>query len=148
MPDDRSDGDVRPNAPLARPFVPSLEPPQGSGGGSTGSRPVLRPYLLTSGRVRPSDESLQIETQVVATAPGQSALHGLTFEYRDIVGLCAEPQSIAEIAALLGLHLGVVRVLVGDLAAQNYLAVSAAPLEAAQDVEMLRRVLRGLQSLT
>lgn len=108
---------------------------------------TLRPYLLTSGRVRPIDESLEIEAQVVATPLGVAGLDRLAFEHRDIVRLCADPVSVAEVAARLGLHIGVARVLVGDLAALGYLGVLRPRAGLHRDVNTIERVIRGLESI-
>jgi hypothetical protein len=108
---------------------------------------TLRPYLLTSGRVRPIDESLEIEAQVATTTQGMASAHRLAFEHRDIVALCSEPMSLAEIAARLGLHIGVTRVLVGDLAALGYLAVLRPQAGLYRDADTIERVIRGLQSI-
>jgi hypothetical protein len=110
--------------------------------------PGLRPYLITSGRVRPRDQTLAIETQVVTTSEGMEALSGLSFEPRDILELCVEPLSIAEVAARLGLHLGVVRILVDDLAGHGYVALVPPVDGGTVDVELIRRVIRGLQAIT
>ena len=81
----------------------------------------VRPFVVTQGRTAPVDDRLRIETQVVATPT--AATNGLTFEYRRIVELCATPLSIAEIGAALAMSLGVVRVLVADLAAVGAVTV-------------------------
>ena len=60
---------------------------------------------------------------MVATADGLAALDRLSFEQHDIVAACRRPQSIAEIAARLRLHLNVVRVLAEDLRADGQLSV-------------------------
>src|SRR6185295_14447113 len=78
----------------------------------------VRPFLVTSGRTVGAGD-LPIEAQVVVTAVGRGARASLTFEYRDIVSLCDEPLALAEIAAKLSLHLGVIRVLIGDLRHQG-----------------------------
>lgn len=109
--------------------------------------PALRPFLLTSGRVR-ADASIAIETQVVSTELGHAAAGTLVFERRHIVDLCAEPQSVAEIAAALRLHLSVVRILVGDLAGEGHLAVYLPNAEASSDVDTLLRVIRGLRAIS
>ena len=106
----------------------------------------LRPFLLTAGRVAGAD-SIAIETQVVTTDRGQTAAGELGFESRDIVALCGDPLSVAEIAAQLCLHLGVVRVLVGDLSAQGHLSVYLPNADAPTDVDTLLRVIRGLRAI-
>ena len=107
----------------------------------------VRPYLLTAGRVRPIDETLAIEAQVMATAAGRAQWPRLAFEHRDIVALCGEPVAIAEVAARLGLHIGVARVLVGDLAALGYLTVQRPAAGLSRDVEIIERVIRGLEAI-
>ncbi|NJC67782.1 DUF742 domain-containing protein [Planosporangium flavigriseum] len=107
----------------------------------------VRPYLLTGGRVRPADASLEIEAQVQTTPAGHSDADRLMFEHRDIVVLCAQPISIAEVAARLGLHLGVARVLVSDLIEAGYLAVRRPDVGLPQNKKIIERVIRGLQAI-
>jgi hypothetical protein len=115
------------------------DPPVPDGG-------ALRPFLLTAGRVAGQD-SIAIETQVVTTELGRTAAGQLGFERRDIVSICADPLSVAEIAAQLSLHLGVVRVLVGDLSADGHLSVYLPNADASTDVDTLLRVIRGLRAI-
>jgi hypothetical protein len=61
-----------------------------------------------------------------------------------IVELCRSPRSIAETAAVTGIPLGVARLLIGDLATAGALVVHRA---AGPDLDVLRRVLAGLQRL-
>ena len=107
----------------------------------------IRPYALTGGRTRAGTE-LAIETMVSTTSDGATAQGRLTLERARIVALCAAPQSLAEISAHLGLHLGVVRVLVGDLAQEGLLAVNRpSHVGDRPDLRLLERVLDGLQAL-
>ena len=113
---------------------------------------ALRPFLLTAGRVAggstgSSDPPLPLETQVVATAEGLAALDGLAFERQAIVAACRVPQSLAELAARLRLHLNVVRVIAGDLHSARQLAVYVPQANTAQDVSVLRRVIDGLRAV-
>ena len=85
------------------------------------TRPALtRPYVLTGGRTR-SAADLPLEAIVVDRASVLPV--GAAPELVAIVELCGTPHSIVEIAAILGLQLGVVRVLVGDLTAGAVLSV-------------------------
>lgn len=119
------------------------EPPDDDGGGVS----RLRPYVLTSGRAEPVDQTLEIEAQVQTTDLGTSAYGRLAFEYREIVDLCRTTMSVAEVAARLGLHIGVARVLVADLAAHGYLLVHRPRSAYSQDRDLIERVIRGLQSI-
>jgi hypothetical protein len=106
------------------------------------------PYLITGGRSRPVDDSLEIEAQVMATGAGQTDVQRLTFENRDIVVLCAQPLAVAEVAARLGLHLGVTRILVGDLVATGHLSVRRPERDTRSRAEIIERVIRGLGNIT
>lgn len=102
----------------------------------------VRPYLITGGRSRPVD-TLRLETQVLATWAGRTSIDRLVYEHRDVVALCLRPLAVAEVAARLSLHLGVARVLVGDLVAMGYLTVSHVPPQQDQ-VRIIERIIDGL----
>ena len=117
--------------------------------GITGETPFrVRPYLLTGGRTRSSVE-LALEAQIRATPEGHAALANTGMELRQIISLCAEPQSVAEISAHLKIHLQVARVLVGDLINEGLIAVQTATEQSTErpDLLLLNRVLDGLQAL-
>jgi hypothetical protein len=118
-------------------------------GEALGRAPAIRPFLLTAGRVASAAQvpPIPLETQVVATAKGLAALRTLAFEHHDIVTECRLPQSLAEVAARLRLHLNVVRVLADDLRAGGQLAVHVPNARTAQDISVLRRVIDGLRAV-
>ncbi|MEU6341922.1 DUF742 domain-containing protein [Streptomyces sp. NPDC046977] len=124
--------------PLSRLDLPRLAADQ--------ERP-LRPFLLTGGRVVSALGAHNLESQIVSTREGLMACHALGFEHRDIVLLCAVPQSIAEVSAKLSLHLNVVRVLVGDLQQGGYLTVNALDHDASSSEDTLRRIIRALEAI-
>jgi uncharacterized protein DUF742 len=126
-----------PDEPVPIGDVPSAHPADHQPAVST-----LRPYLLTGGRVHAS-QHLQVETQIVTTETGTMVVDKLAYEQRDIVALCTRPLAVAEVAAHLGLHLGVARVLAGDLVELGYLAVQRTQ----HDVGILERVIRGLEGI-
>ena len=138
-----SDGDRDPH--LVRPYIDEAvdtTPP-----GVDQHTPGVRPYLLTGGRVRPVDATLEIEAQVLSTAVGRVNVDRLEHEHRDIVRVCERPLSIAELAARLRLHLGVARVLASDLIATGYLAVRRPDTGLHHDAQIIERVIRGLQAI-
>ncbi|MBV2354243.1 DUF742 domain-containing protein [Streptomyces sp. J2-1] len=110
---------------------------------------AVRPFLVTSGRVADggSGRALPVETQVVTTSGGLDALDGLSFERHDIVAACRLPQSLAELAARLRLHLNVVRVLAEDLREAGQLAVHVPDAAITHDASVLRRVIAGLRAI-
>jgi hypothetical protein len=147
------DEPVPPARPGVRPFLQSG--PQHSTGGytPTGEQPPveastnkLRPFVITSGRTDGGDPDIGMETQV-------TMVHGappsrLSPETRAIVALCEEsPISVAEISARLRLHLGVTRILVGDLRAAGQLDVHVLENDT-PDPDTIMRVIRGLRSIS
>lgn len=121
--------------------APGLDP--------VGPAPAVRPFLVTAGRVAGtrSGPPIPVETQVVATAEGLDLLDRLSFEQHDIVAACRQPQSIAELAARLRLHLNVVRVLAEDLRSEGRLSVYVPNPGITQDASVLRRVIDGLRAI-
>jgi len=135
---------------LIRPFLATgtgADQDGAADGASTAVRGALRPFLLTAGRVAGQDSTIAIETQVVTTDHGRDCAAELGYERRDIVALCGNPLSVAEIAAQLSLHLAVVRVLVGDLSAAGHLSVYLPNTDASTDIDTLLRVIRGLRAI-
>jgi len=110
----------------------------------TSDASLLRPYQLTGGRTVPVDPTLAIEAQVVAVGDAWT----LRFEHRDVVSAARAPVSVAELGALLRLHLQVVRVLVADLAAAGHLRVLRPQHSIAKDPAMIERVIRGLSAIS
>jgi hypothetical protein len=86
-----------------------------------------------------------METQVTASSTAVPA--GLPPEKRAIVTLCIEPLSVAEISARLKLHLGVTRILVGDLRAAGQLDVHVLENDF-PDPDTIMRVIRGLRAIS
>jgi hypothetical protein len=71
----------------------------------------------------------------------------LDHEEAAIVRLCETYQSVAEIAAHIGIPLGVARVLVSDLANAGHVRLHRPPATSERpDGQLLRRVLHGLRS--
>ncbi|MFE7839192.1 DUF742 domain-containing protein [Streptomyces sp. NPDC057474] len=115
----------------------------------------VRPYSLTGGRTR-FGHVLLVETFVaVLEAPAErrelpngSLNTKVMPEMRAIVELCRRMRTVAEIAALLKMPLGVVRVLLSDLADQGKIRVYGTGHGPGQpDRALLERVLSGLRRL-
>ena len=75
---------------------------------------LVRPFVITGGRTRHATVHLRVEALVVWT--GLQPPAGLQFEHAAILDACPEPISVAEVAARIGVPLGVAQILVGDLA--------------------------------
>ena len=113
---------------------------------SEGSSPFVRPYAVTGGRTE-SHARLALEALVSTTRRGREVMHTLVPEYEAVCRLCAELKSVAEIAALLGVPLGVAEVVVGDLAEYGLVDVEPTGEDSVPDIELLERVLSGLENL-
>ncbi|WP_216211770.1 DUF742 domain-containing protein [Amycolatopsis aidingensis] len=115
---------------------------------SEAARLRVRPYVLTHGRTR-SAKHLAMETLIATEPRGPWQDEWLSTESRAVGRLCAEPRSVAEVAALLALPLGVARVLLGDLAEAGLVQVHASlsTPDGRPDLDLMRRVLRGLRAL-
>lgn len=124
----------------------SAVPPERDEFTDTGT--LMRPYARTKGRTR-TDYDLAIETLVSTSERGRKQSGAVSAEHRSICGLCVEARSVAEIAALLRLPLGVVRVLVGDMANLGLLLIHNSGMVVGDrpSVEFLERVLSGLRKL-
>lgn len=113
----------------------------------------VRPYSLTGGRTR-FGHVLLVETFVAAieAAPERKELGGSTHrvmpEMLAIVEICRAMRTVAEISALLKMPLGVVRVLLSDLADQGRIRVYGTGHGPGQpNRALLERVLSGLRRL-
>ncbi len=160
----RRDNEYQPE-PEPEPFVPipAAAPPDpqpfGYGGPptiaadadpadpNTGASAV-RPYTWTRGRTR-SGFDLAIETLVSTSRRGQEQMNVLQVEHRAVAELCEQARSVAEVAALLSVPLGVARVLLGDMAGLGIVTVHQTASSAGNvpDLALMERVLSGLRRL-
>lgn len=116
---------------------------RGNGDRGGSDRALVRPYMMTRGRTRPVGERLALEALVMTTAAGTRRLAGLSDERRRIAVLCrGRGSSVAEVAADIGVPLGVARVLIGDLRHQGVLEVGEA--RGRPGIALLKEVLDGL----
>ncbi len=114
--------------------------------GDAGDGLRVRPYAITGGRTRARTE-LQLEAILYRTPQGELISSSLPLERGQILALLDAPMSTAEISGRLRLPLGVVRVVLGDLLDEGYVAVNARSADGRPDLRLLERVLDGLQAL-
>ncbi|WP_072847421.1 DUF742 domain-containing protein [Rhodococcus tukisamuensis] len=110
---------------------------------------LVRPYSLTSGRTLPAVE-LALEALIQALPDTANRNWELGDVDATIVALCAQSPSVAEIAARVGVPIGVARVLVADLVESGQLRILATLKEDASDSErreLIERVLGGLRKI-
>ena len=154
-PSDPSDtGQAEPTTPAGIPMGNRHEvgAPDYPDGPRSGDEPpessFVRPYAWTRGRTRPAYD-LAVETLLSTTPRGRDPELVTQYEHRMIADLCGAPKSVAEVAALLSLPLGVARVLLGDMAAHGSIVVheTASSTGDGPDMALMERVLSGLRRL-
>ncbi|MER7487549.1 DUF742 domain-containing protein [Streptomyces sp. NPDC126497] len=109
-----------------------------------------RYYVLTRGRSGPGGAAAGLDVAtLVVSRPGP--LPGLQHEHEEIVRLCREPLSVAELGAHLGLPFNILAVLLSDLLdAGRVEARDPVPAHVAgrgPDLALLEEVLSGLERL-
>ncbi|OZM74564.1 hypothetical protein CFN78_05490 [Amycolatopsis antarctica] len=109
----------------------------------------VRPYALTGGRTR-SSHALELETLISTNHVDGTLSVPDHMEHRSIVEECQTPRSVAEIAALLRVPLGVARVLISDVADAGLVTVHKT-ISGSDGAEahftLMERVLSGLRRL-
>jgi len=110
------------------------------------NEPLIRPYILTGGRTRPRHD-LDVHALVHTTEHGRTTTRSLPHEHDAIRLICRSARSVAEVAALLNVPLGVARILIDDMEEQDLISVTIPPQEDEHSVELLTRVLEGLRAL-
>lgn len=141
-PAEREAAQQPPQAPQAR--ATEAPPPPAAGGAA-----FVRPYAWTRGRTK-SGYELAVETLVSVSNRARSQLERLPMEHRSVAELLTEQtRSVAEVAALLSLPLGVARVLLGDMASSGTVTVhqTASTPGELPDLALMERVLSGLRRL-
>lgn len=111
-------------------------------------RSRVRPYARTGGRTS-SPHNLALEALVSTTEKARRFVGVGSPEHRAICDVCLETRSVAEIAAHLYLPLGVVKVLVGDMADAGLVIVHqpGMSLDDQGSRDFMERVLQGLRAL-
>jgi hypothetical protein len=107
---------------------------------------IVRAYSWTGGR---TSSAYQLEIETLVSAVDWDYPSGMKAEYNEVIALVARPRSVAEIAALLRLPLGVAKVLLGDMAERGLIDVhrTASTDGAPPDLGLMERVLAGLRRL-
>jgi len=113
-----------------------------------GEAAIVRPYAWTRGRTK-STVDLRIEAMVSTSELGEDLNAMPHIEHRSIAELCGEPRSVAEIATLLAVPLGVAKVLLGDMAGLGLVIVHKTATGGANKAHLMlmERVLSGLRRL-
>ncbi|ALE76779.1 hypothetical protein AD006_07840 [Pseudonocardia sp. EC080610-09] len=146
LPPTRAEAEAAHQQPPQPPTTPAAAaPPPPAAGGAA----FVRPYAWTRGRTK-SGYELAVETLVSVSNRARSQLERLPMEHRSVADLLLEQtRSVAEVAALLSLPLGVARVLLGDMASSGTVTVhqTASTPGDMPDLALMERVLSGLRRL-
>jgi Protein of unknown function (DUF742) len=103
----------------------------------------VRPFIITGGR---GQSNLPIEAMVLSVANPRNVPPDP--EYRAIMKVCAQAQSIAEISARCKLPLGVVRVLVSDLVMAGALELATNEKLAVEDqIDLIERIIAAVERI-
>ncbi len=106
----------------------------------------VRPYALTGGRTR-TRHHLLVETLISVPEFDPVLAEALMPESRALYTRACQRMSIAELSATLTLPLGVVRVLISDLAGQNAVFIHPTAYAYHNNPQVLERILDGLKQL-
>jgi len=130
-----------PSEPVAEPAAEWVEVDR--------SRSIVRPYAWTGGRTETAYD-LPLEALISTNrATLQRLGPRLTVDHRAVTELCMMTRSVAEVAALMSIPLGVARIVLGDMASAGMVVVHRPDTSAGHepDLAMMERVLIGLRNL-
>ena len=122
-------------------------------GAGTAQGRLIRPYTMTGGRTGAEQPYIALEALVHATPTGILNKDQFRWEAARIIDLSRQETAIVEIAARLEIPIGVVRVVVADLAHRGAVQISEPPsavpasLEGYAYTTLLQKVLDGINSL-
>lgn len=132
----------------AIPLHPEEEVGTFLGTGDMADTGFVRPYAITGGRTK-ANYPLELETLISTRETAVMAVPD-QFEHRQIMEKCRTPHSVAEVAADLGVPLGVARVLISDAADAGLVNVHktiSGDEGAEAHLMLMERVLSGLRRL-
>lgn len=114
---------------------------------------IVRPYTMTGGRAGTAAPPIALEALVAATPQGMRMRRRFKWESAEIIAKSRGEVAVIELAALLEVPIGVIRVLADDLRSQGAVTITEPPSEllGATDGEiytnLLQKVLDGIKSL-
>jgi len=143
MPPEDPERDLRPPAE-----VPLAERPPHDRLLDDQAGPMVRPYVMTSGRLEPTRGKFDLITLVVAIGLDPQGEIGLGPEHLAILRLCQSVMSVAELTGHLNLPVATVRVLLGDLLDKGFITMQEPEPEAdMHDIRLYKAVIDGLRAL-
>jgi Protein of unknown function (DUF742) len=114
---------------------------------------LVRPYTMTGGRTGADIPMIALEALISATPDGYRSRSRYRWEAAEIIEICRKETAVIELAALLDVPIGVVRVLVADLSGRGAVMIIDPPTGLAADLDslvytnLLQKVLDGIKAL-
>jgi Protein of unknown function (DUF742) len=105
----------------------------------------VRPYVVTGGRTR---AQLELSLETLVSSLRKVVPYQLPHDEAAVLDLCRDQaRSVAEIAALHRVPIGVAKVLIADLATAGLVTVHQSFAASGPDQQLMERVLGGLRRL-
>jgi hypothetical protein len=114
---------------------------------------IVRPYTMTGGRSGVGLTPIALEALVAVTAAGMRMRGRFRWESAGIIAHTRKETAIVELAAILEVPVGVIKVLTADLRDQGAVTITEPPGEAvtatadSEYAELLHKVLDGIRAL-
>ncbi|MFF8917413.1 DUF742 domain-containing protein [Streptomyces sp. NPDC015032] len=107
---------------------------------------MVRPYVRTNGRVRPTRPDIHLESLVRAAAASDASLPADSRRVMALVGGARGALGVVDIAAGLELPPSTVRIIVSELLDSGHLATPISSRPDQPETSLLEEVLRGLRA--
>ncbi|HEU5113919.1 MAG TPA: DUF742 domain-containing protein [Acidimicrobiia bacterium] len=114
---------------------------------------IVRPYTMTGGRSGVGLPVIALEALVAVTPAGMRMRGRFRWEAAEIIAQSRREIAIVELAAILEVPVGVVRVLAIDLRDQGAITITEPPVETISEsadgdyADLLHKVLDGIRAL-
>lgn len=114
---------------------------------------LVRPYTMTGGRTGEDVPTIALESLIAATPEGVKMKRQFRWEAERVIEVAGHGTALIELAARMDVPIGVVRVLVADLAKRGAVQIVDSPGGTANDLDgiaytnLLKKVLDGIRSL-
>jgi hypothetical protein len=108
---------------------------------------IVRPYALTGGRTATAGQRFNLLAMVVAASGSARDKRDLEPAHLLVLEQARSPAAVIDLASNLDLPVGVIRVLLSDLAEHSLIAIYDPPTAPGTDPSLLQRVLDGLRRL-